>query len=282
MKRIKPPVPKSPSIRLEKQFAQQCGGMMVAGVDEAGRGPLAGPVVAAAVIFPFKGKRPAGLNDSKQLTAAAREKLFRRIQRCATAYGIGMATAQEIDVHNILGATRLACLRALEQLNPPAQALVTDCLEFPGDPRPCLPVVKGDCISASVAAASILAKVTRDRLMDIYHEQFPIYGWNTNRGYPTPEHLAALEHHGPSTLHRLTFQGVGFFTTELRRSQEYHLLRERIMLHVESGDRETLLTIEKELESRTECLPPPDLMDLQTILAGFTATPGVEEECVFK
>lgn len=256
---------------MEKDFARQWGDVWVCGVDEAGRGPLAGPVVAAAVILPFDGRRPEGLRDSKQLSADEREKLFPRIKRMAVSYGIGIASAQEIDLLNILEATRLAARRALAALSPEPGALVTDALTLPGETRPILPLVKGDAISASVAAASILAKVTRDRLMDAYSEEFPEYGWRSNRGYPTPDHYQALEKHGPCILHRMTFNGVGFFDTVPRRSPSYLAFLSRVhQLGGMEGGCGTPLALQDlrlEIENWRERLPPPDYEDLCRLAA---------------
>ena len=263
---VRMPLPRRPSIRPEREFATRLGGVIVAGVDEAGRGPIAGPVVAAAVILPFEGRRPLGLNDSKKLNARDRERLFQQIQRMATAFGIGIATANEIDTVNILEATRLASLRAIDQLQPRPEALITDALELPTDPRPQLPLVKGDAISASIAAASILAKVTRDRMMDLYHEQFPKYGWDRNRGYPTEEHYAALGAHGPTVLHRLSFSGVGFFDSDLHRSPIFHRLRLRIDAERPMAASERA-ALDAEIAEAAGQLPPPDHAELIALLA---------------
>jgi len=184
----------------------------VAGVDEAGRGPLAGPVVAAAVILPPAWlqsglpKELAGLNDSKQLTEAQREKYFEFITRCGhIEFGVAEVSAAVIDEINILQATHRAMNDALAQLKPlPPHALV--------DGRPVktlrvpqTAIVKGDARSFSIAAASILAKVTRDRLMLEYHLQFPAYGFAEHKGYGTAKHLAAIAQHGACPIHRLTF-----------------------------------------------------------------------------
>lgn len=265
MKRRASQSAKRPTITPEREFAAQCGGVWVAGVDEAGRGPIAGPVVAAAVLFDFSKRRPTGLRDSKTLSEARREKLFRQVQRTALAFGIGVATAQEIDLINILEATRLAAQRAVEQLNPPPGALVTDALQIPALPLPQLPIVKGDSKSMSIAAASILAKVTRDRLMDAYHEQFPEYGWDRNRGYPTEDHYQAVAQHGATVLHRLTFSGVGFFDTALRHSPHHGDLRRRFD-QLPPGDGEARERWKAELESLSPILPPPDYQDLCKLL----------------
>jgi ribonuclease HII len=182
-------------------------GLLVAGVDEAGRGPLAGPVVAAAVIF-TKGKIPKGLNDSKQLDAETREELFAEISFRAVAVGVGEASVDEIDLINIRQATHLAMARAVRALSfAPAFALV-DGNDAPALPCPCDTIVEGDAKSVSIAAASIVAKVTRDRMMAALHETHPHYGWARNKGYGTPEHLSALTRHGATPHHRRSFAPV--------------------------------------------------------------------------
>lgn len=258
-----PRIPRRPDLTFEKEVSTRLGQGHVAGIDEAGRGPLAGPVVAAAVVFESDGKRPRGLNDSKKLPAEKREKLFDVIQAQALAYGIGVATAQEIDLINILEATRLAALRAIAQLAVQPIGFVTDCLTIPGEARPQLPIVKGDSISASIAAASILAKVTRDRLMDVYAQEFPEYGWTENRGYPTESHYAAITEHGPTTLHRMTFRGVDFFCVEPRRSPTYTVLHESI---TRIQVREEIHTFRIRLSELAPRLPPPDLEDIHRLL----------------
>ncbi|MEO8376368.1 MAG: ribonuclease HII [Candidatus Sumerlaeota bacterium] len=269
-------VPSRPSIRVEKEFAARCGGAWVAGIDEAGRGPLAGPVVAAAVMLPHdESKRPIGLRDSKELTHNEREKLFPKIMRMALSYGIGIATAQEIDLINILEATRLAAKRAVAMLNPTPGAFVTDALTFPGEARPILPLVKGDAICASISAASILAKVTRDRLMSAYAEEFPQYGWHTNRGYPTPDHYEALTAHGPTILHRMTFQGVSFFVEQPRRSPTFLSIRERLVTITVERTGETRESWQRTLAECERRLPPPDLHELQTLIEERFATKGL-------
>lgn len=250
-----------PTIKPEREFSALCGGCLVGGIDEAGRGPLAGPVVAACVVWDLEGRRPAGLGDSKQLTAARRERLHRQIVRQALGWGVGIATPGEIDLLNVLEATRLAAQRAFAACQDMLGerrigALVTDYLDIPALALPTLPLVKGDCKSASVAAASILAKVTRDRLMNAYHDEFPMYGWDRNRGYPTPDHYAALAAHGPSSLHRLSFNGVGFFDVELRRSATYARLAEQ--LGAAPVCAETLAGLHEEIAASAANLPPAD------------------------
>jgi ribonuclease HII len=187
--------------------ARRRGYRAIAGLDEAGRGPLAGPVVAAVVILPRKCKLD-GLNDSKQVPEPERERLYHVIFRKASAIGLGLATASEIDTVNILQATRLAMRRALEALAVPPDFLLLDALLLPTVPLPQRPIIKGDGLSVSIAAASILAKVTRDRLMRDYHRHFPQYNFQAHKGYGTPEHLDRLAQHGPCAIHRRSFQPV--------------------------------------------------------------------------
>ena len=174
------------------------------GVDEAGRGPLAGPVCAAAVMLP-PGLEIPGLNDSKKLSENKREALYDTIIAQALSYGIAFATVEEIEEHNILGATFLAMNRAIAQLSPqPALALI-DGNRTKAFGLPVRTIVKGDSLSASIAAASILAKVTRDRLMEEYDAQYPQYGFAVHKGYGTKRHYEALREFGPSPIHRKTF-----------------------------------------------------------------------------
>lgn len=190
-------------LKYEQELKAQ-GYPVVCGIDEAGRGPLAGPVCAACVILP-EGYVPEGINDSKKLTEKKREALYDVICRDAVAYGIAMATQAEIDEYNILQATFLAMRRAFEQIQPFPQAAIID-----GNQKPSLPVyeftlVKGDALSASVAAASILAKVTRDRYMTALDTRYPAYGFAKHKGYGTAAHRAALLEYGPCPEHRRSF-----------------------------------------------------------------------------
>ena len=195
-----------PHYIFESRILSKIGGP-VAGVDEAGRGPLAGPVVAAAVIFE-KGRIPKGLDDSKVMTEEAREEAYVAIMARALAVGVGEASVDEIDLVNIRQATHLAMARAVRALAlAPVYALV-DGNDAPPLPCPCDTLVGGDGRSASIAAASIIAKVTRDRMMAALHESFPLYGWRTNKGYGTEEHLEALGRHGPCVHHRRSFAPV--------------------------------------------------------------------------
>jgi ribonuclease HII len=179
----------------------------VAGIDEAGRGPLAGPVVAAAVVL-RPGVRITGVDDSKLLTAEEREALYGVIRARAVAVGVGMVDAPTIDRVNILEATRRAMSLALHALGLEPELVLTDFVALDGLPCPQRNLVKGDQRSATVAAASIIAKVTRDRIMAEADRDYPQYGFGRHKGYATQEHLAALSMHGPCPLHRRTFNGV--------------------------------------------------------------------------
>lgn len=179
----------------------------IAGVDEAGRGPLAGPVVAAAVVLDRK-RIPKGLNDSKQMSEGAREQAYVRILERALAWGVGEASVDEIDLVNIRQATHLAMARAVRALSVAANFALVDGNDAPALPCRCDTLVEGDAKSVSIAAASIIAKVTRDRMMRALHEQFPGYGWFTNKGYGTEEHLVALNRLGPCVHHRRSFAPV--------------------------------------------------------------------------
>lgn len=180
------------------------GFQIVCGVDEAGRGPLAGPVCAAAVILPPHLQIP-GLNDSKKLTDKRRRELMPVIKEQALAYGIAFATHEEIDQINILQATYLAMERALAQLNIKPDIALIDGNRAKDFGLPVKTVVHGDSLSASIAAASVLAKVTRDDLMLAMAEEYPQYGFEIHKGYGTKAHYAALTAHGPSPIHRMTF-----------------------------------------------------------------------------
>ncbi len=179
---------------------------IVAGIDEAGRGPWAGPVVAGAVILP-KGKLPPGINDSKKLPAAKREELFECIMAIATV-GVGIASVEEIDTHNILGATKLAMRRAVEALGVLPVVALVDGNRAPELPCPAHTIVRGDAISLSIAAASIIAKVTRDRIMQQLASEFPGYGWETNAGYGTAAHQKGLAERGVTIHHRRSFAPI--------------------------------------------------------------------------
>ena len=180
------------------------GVKVICGIDEAGRGPLAGPVCAAAVILPPNLEIP-GLTDSKKLTDKKRRELFPVIKEQAIAYGIGMASEKEIDEINILQATFLAMQRALDQLSVKPELALIDGNREKDFGIPVKTVVKGDSLSMNIAAASILAKVSRDDLMVEMAQKYPEYGFEIHKGYGTKAHYAALTAHGPSPIHRMTF-----------------------------------------------------------------------------
>ncbi len=190
-----------------EEFARKNGYKLIAGVDEAGRGPLAGPVVAAAVILPRDG-RLAGIRDSKQMSASARERAFSVIHRQALAAGVGVASHKYIDEFNILKASLEAMKRAVLALDPQPDFILVDGTH----PVPisihqrCLK--KGDQISRSISAASVLAKVYRDRIMRCYHQTYPAYGFDKHKGYGTARHIEALKKYGASPIHRKSFGGV--------------------------------------------------------------------------
>ncbi len=177
---------------------------LIAGIDEVGRGPLAGPVMAAAVILP-KDHPILYLNDSKKLTEKKREELYEVIMKEAVAVGIGMASEARIDEINILNATYEAMREAIGKLAPQPDILLNDAVKIPGVSIRQVPIIKGDAKSVSIAAASIVAKVTRDRLMAEYEKIYPGYGFAKNKGYGTAEHIAAIKEMGPCPIHRRSF-----------------------------------------------------------------------------
>ena len=179
----------------------------ICGVDEVGRGPLAGPVVAAAVILD-RGRIPKGLNDSKQLSEEDREALYPRIMEAAVAVGVGEASVGEIDLINIRQATHMAMARAVRALSVAAEFALVDGNDPPPLPCRCDTLIGGDARSVSIAAASIIAKVTRDRMMVALHDAHPGYNWRSNKGYGTPEHYAGLKAHGVTPHHRRSFAPI--------------------------------------------------------------------------
>lgn len=193
-----------PDYEFEKA-AVNSGFSCICGVDEAGRGPLAGPVCAAAVILPA-GAVIEGLDDSKKLTEKKRERLYDIIKQTAVAYSVAYGTLEEIETVNILEATYLAMNRAIEGLNVKPDFALIDGNRVPrGIKIPCETVVKGDSKSMSVAAASVLAKVTRDRLMLEYDKKYPEYNFKKHKGYGTKEHTELIKQYGPCEIHRLSF-----------------------------------------------------------------------------
>jgi Ribonuclease HII len=190
-------------LSFERQAIEE-GFDYIAGVDEVGRGPLAGPVVAAAVILP-KGLVIEGVNDSKKLSEAQRERLFDEIREKALAYGIAAVDEKYIDEVNILNATKMAMKDALKQLQPVADCILLDAVRLDNVDTKQVPIIKGDSLSLSIAAASIIAKVTRDRLMVEYETQYPGYGFAAHKGYGTEQHISAIKKFGLCPIHRLSF-----------------------------------------------------------------------------
>jgi ribonuclease HII len=205
------------ALKISKRFRHEhrlleIGIAQIVGVDEAGRGPLAGPVVAAAAILPTEWilaglpRKLRGLNDSKQLTAKERDGFFAElISRPEIRYAVASVDVPMIDQINILQATHRAMNLALQQLNPFPQHALVDGLPVKTLICPQTAIVDGDCLSYSIAAASVVAKVTRDRMMAEFHELYPHYGFHEHKGYGTPFHLAAIKKHGPCPIHRMTF-----------------------------------------------------------------------------
>jgi len=207
-----------PDLAPERAWAAELGVLAIAGVDEAGRGALAGPVVAAAVVLPLADETVAahlqGVRDSKLLSPAARDQLYQVIIDNAAAVGVGFGLAEWIDQHGILSATRRAMTEAVGCLWPPPEAVLVDGpLPLVGVSLPQRPLVRGDSLSLSIAAASILAKVSRDRWLIALHERYPGYGFAQHKGYGTRQHLAALARLGPCPEHRRSFAPlrVGLF-----------------------------------------------------------------------
>lgn len=191
---------------LEGSLAR-CGFGLIAGVDEVGRGSLAGPVVAAAVIVDVRSLVP-GVDDSKCLTAPERERAAEAILRSAVASAVSAVPPDVIDSVNILEASRRAMRDALSRLRPAPDCAVIDAVPLAGLGFPCVPVIRGDCVSYAVACASIVAKVARDRMMVELDRRYPMYGFAAHKGYSVPEHLEALTAYGPCPVHRLTFRQV--------------------------------------------------------------------------
>jgi ribonuclease HII len=203
-------LPRRPHFENEATLSAR-GFIAIAGLDEVGRGTLAGPVVAGAAVLP--GGQPGQwarlINDSKQMSPEQRVQAYGLLTEVCLTYGTGACDAADIDRIGIVAATKLAMARALEMLDPAPDCLLIDALDLPAVGLPQLSVIKGDAISLSIAAASIIAKVTRDRLMEtVFEERFPGYGFAEHKGYGTAEHMAALYRLGPSEAHRLSFAPV--------------------------------------------------------------------------
>lgn len=191
-----------------ERTAQERGHRFIAGVDEVGRGALAGPVVAAACILDLNSPLPIGLNDSKKLSFSERERIAAELQQTAVAFAIGSIDAEEIDRINILQATRRAMLKAISALNPPPDFLLIDALELKESGLPQQAIIGGDAVSASIAAASVIAKTFRDALMKDFDTLYPQYGFARHVGYGTRSHLELLRVHGACPIHRRSFRGV--------------------------------------------------------------------------
>ncbi len=187
--------------KYEKEYDKY---LYICGIDEVGRGPLAGPVVAGAVILP-KDCDILYINDSKKLSAAKREELYDEIMEKAVATGLGFVSPERIDEINILQATYEAMRQAISKLDPQPDLLLNDAVTIPGVEIKQVPIIKGDAKSISIGAASIIAKVTRDRLMEEYDHMFPQYGFASNKGYGSAEHIAAIKEYGPTPIHRRSF-----------------------------------------------------------------------------
>jgi ribonuclease HII len=192
--------------RFDGSFREK-GFELIAGIDEAGRGPIAGPVVASAVILPPY-ERFQGLKDSKLVQEKKRQELFFEILARATSVGVGISEVEDIERLNILGATKLAMKRAVDELEPSPGLLLLDAVSLPEIQIEQSSHIKGDSKSASIAAASIVAKYVRDRLMLNYHHEFPQYGFDRHKGYGTREHMELVRKHGPCPQHRMSFKGV--------------------------------------------------------------------------
>jgi ribonuclease HII len=190
-----------------ERIAAQAGRTIVAGVDEAGRGPLAGPVSVAAVVLPLDYHLPR-LNDSKKLSHVVREELFAQIMDAAVSYHVALVDSETIDRMNILQATRMGMYEAIARLSPAPKEVLIDAVELPKLPMPSQFIIKGDAKSASIAAASILAKVTRDRLMEDYDREYPNYGFAQHKGYGTREHIDAIRKYGVCPIHRKSFEPI--------------------------------------------------------------------------
>lgn len=191
--------------RFEREARQQ-GHKVIVGIDEAGRGPLAGPVVAAACFIP-EGIYFHGVDDSKKLKSEARQKLYQEITaHPGVLYGVGIVSHEVIDLINILQATIRAMIQAVDALSLNVDMMLVDGMNLPHPKFPSLKIIEGDALSQSIAAASIIAKETRDRIMEEYHEIYPHYGFGRHKGYGTEFHRKALEVHGPSPIHRRSFK----------------------------------------------------------------------------
>jgi ribonuclease HII len=215
-------LPPAPDLSFETRLWLQ-GVQAVAGIDEAGRGALAGPVAAAAIILPADpdlSQQLTGVKDSKQMTPLARTRWAIRLKEIALTWGVGFASAEEIDAIGILPATCLAARRAVEQLKPPPEHLLIDYIRLPEISIPQTSLVKGDARCTSIAAASILAKTSRDLTCNELDERYPGYGFRQHKGYGTAAHLAALQRLGPAPVHRRSFAPIARYQDGARREHE--------------------------------------------------------------
>jgi len=209
----------------EEKRLQSLGFRSIAGIDEAGRGPLAGPVVAGAAILPLEMeyKWLKLIRDSKQLNPTNRSIALNELQKFACV-ATGQSSPEEIDTHGIVKAVNLAMERALNNLGRNADYLLLDAFKLPGSKLPQKPIIRGDASCISIAAASIAAKVERDLLMDNFHEQFPKYGFNSNKGYGTKSHMNAIDNVGPCSIHRFSFKPVR------KKAEELNIFLNRTMM----------------------------------------------------
>ena len=232
----------------------------IAGVDEAGMAPLAGPVVAAAVMFPPE-TYIEGINDSKQVDAPTREKLAAAIREKASGVSVGIATVEEIDAINIYHAGLLAMRRAVEGLPREPQHVLVDARTVPGIAMPQNAFNKGDGLNFTIAAASIIAKTTRDAMMEALDREYPGYGLAGHKGYPTAEHRAAVVRLGPSAIHRMSFPVMHELQGEW--SKLFYELRQRLW---DSGTRELLAAFESELDTHSKTLPEVECKKLRLMM----------------
>lgn len=246
-------------LKIERALHEQ-GIARVGGIDEAGRGPLAGPVCAAVVVFPA-GTRIARVNDSKKVPPEVREELFEEITARAEGYGVGFADAEEIDAINILNATKLAVKRALRNMRVIPDMLLLDALKIPSCSIPQQSFIKGDAKCFSIAAASIIAKVSRDRLMARYVEQYPQFSFHQHKGYATAEHWAEIDKHGICSIHRRTFFDPGFFRPEVITSNAHTSIRGQVD---SAASEDALRTILHELRNHHGFLPRLEIEELAT------------------
>ncbi len=223
------------------------GYQWVAGTDEVGRGPLAGPVVAAAVILPEHADLP-GINDSKKLSEKQREQLDILIKEQAIAWSIASLNETEIDQLNILEASRQAMQNAVSELSQPADFVLVDGLPNPRITLPSEAIVKGDSHSISIAAASVIAKVYRDRLMDEYDKLYPGYGFAANKGYPTEEHIKGVMEQGPCPIHRMTFRPL----SEMKESRPAETREEQLRKMEERRKLDEIIRVKYSSEKKTE------------------------------